>query len=227
MPTTAQSAGNSNRWIRIFLVAGIWICAVLLVFIAFGRTGPFDGASASASLTTLDVERINIRDPDGTVRMVIANRSHAPDTVYRGKTYERSIDDVVGLIFYEASGDEAGGMVLATLRDRRQSALIFDYTHQITDGIGLVRRESEDGESWETGLFLSDRRPYVPGEVESSQGVERIWLANRDGDAALVISDPEGRPRIRIGVDAAGAPAIHMLDAEGKVVSGAGDTAPN
>jgi len=228
MPATSESKKMEPRWLHVLLISGIWVCAILLLLIALGYGEMIDGGNErSASFETLDVERINIRDPDNTIRMAIANRAHAPDAVYRGKTYERSIDDIVGLIFYEANGNEAGGMVLAKLRDRKQSAFIFDYTHQITDGIGLVKRESEDGESWESGLFLSDRRPYKPGDVTSSQGVERIWLANRDGNAALEISDPEGRPRIRIGVNAEGEPNILVLDEEGEVVSSFRDMMSN
>jgi len=221
MATETLGEKTGSAWFRILLVSGIWACAALLLFVALSADDASGGdAAADASFGTLDVERINIRDPDGTIRLAITNRAQAPGAVVRGKTYERSIDDLVGLIFYESSGDEAGGVVLAKLRDRKQSAFIFDYTHQITDGIGLVKRESEDGESWEAGLFLSDRRPYEPGDITSSQGVERIWLANRDGDAALEISDPEGRPRIRIGVDADGEPRIVILDEDGEVVSG-------
>lgn len=217
--SASEQKKTMSRRLHLLLVSGIWVCALLLLLNAFGYGNAFGEDERSAAFSTLDVERINIRDPDGTIRIAISNRAHAPDAVYRGKTYERSIDDLVGLVFYEANGDEAGGIALANLRDLKQSAFIFDYTHQITDGIGMVKRESEDGESWETGFFLTDRREYKPGDITSSQGVERIWLVNRNGNAALEISDPEGRTRIRIGVDADGQPAIHVLDEEGRVVS--------
>jgi len=174
---------------------------------------------ASGVFETLTVERINIVDPDGTLRLAIANRAHPPDVIYRGETYpKRSIDDLAGIVFYESDGDELGGVAAAKLRDMRQSAFILDYTHQLTDGVGIVKRESEDGERWEAGFFISDRRPYEPGKVTSSQGVERIWLSNRNKDASLVISDPDGRPRIRIGVNETGEPSIQMLDENGSPV---------
>ncbi|MHA7873175.1 MAG: hypothetical protein ACX939_12565, partial [Hyphococcus sp.] len=165
-------------------------------------TADANAGNSNAVFETISVERINVIDPDGTIRLAIGNRSHPPDAVIRGKVYERSIDDFVGFVFYEADGNETGGMGVAKLRDNKQRMFIFDYTHQITDGIGMINRESEDGERWEAGFFISDRRPFEPGDITSSQGVERIWLRNEDKDAALVISDPDGRPRIRIGVDA-------------------------
>lgn len=173
-------------------------------------------ATSPATFDTISAQRINIVDPDGTLRMAIANRAYPPDVIYRGETYSnRSIDDIAGVIFYESDGDETGGIAMAQLRDNNQRALIFDYTHQLTDGVGMVMRESLDGEDWKSGFFISDRRPYEEGRLTSSQGVERIWLSNETRDAALIISDPEGRPRIRIGVDAAGDPAIQVFDETG------------
>lgn len=199
------------------LALGVWA----LVAIQFSAGG---GASAArvdtdARFDRIMVEAIDIVDPDGTVRMTIGNRTNFPPARYRGQEIERSIDDAVGLVFYEANGDEAGGLIQASLRDQNQSALILDYTHQITDGIGLIKQEGADGEEWRAGLFISDRRPYVTGPLTSSQGVERILLSNSNQDAALVISDPAGNPRIRIGVDRDGVAFMIILDKDGEIVS--------
>jgi hypothetical protein len=43
-------------------------------------------------------------------------------------------------------------------------------------------------------------------------------LLDEDHNAQLLISDAQGHPRIRIGVDASGMPAITMLNADGKEV---------
>ncbi len=184
-----------------------------------GKSSQPREAADLATFKTISAERINIVDPDGTLRIAIANRAFPPDVIYRGEAYpKRSIDDLAGLVFYESDGDETGGIVMARLRDDNQRAFIFDYTHQLTDGIGIIMRESEDGESWKSGFFVSDRRPFEPGTIASSQGVERIWLSNETRDAALVISDPEGRQRIRIGVDASGEPSIQVFDENGTAV---------
>lgn len=171
------------------------------------------------SFETISAQRINIVDPDGTLRMAITNRAYPPDVIYRGEVYSnRSIDDLAGVVFYESDGDETGGIAMAQLRDNNQRAFIFDYTHQLTDGVGMIMRESQDGEVWKSGFFISDRRPFEEGKIASSQGVERIWLSNETRDAALTIADPEGRPRIRIGVDADGEPSMQVLDETGTPV---------
>lgn len=213
--------GKGLHLILSVLALGVWVLVAMQV------SARQDGESAGEGdrrFGRIAVEAIDIVDPDGTVRMTLANRAHFPPVRYRGKDYERSIDDTVGLVFYEANGDEAGGLVQARIGERKQSAIILDYTHQITDGIGLIKQESADGERWRAGLFISDRRPFRPGEIASSQGVERILLSSNDRDAALVISDPGGNPRIRIGVDRDGTPFMHMLDENGQVTeSGQGE----
>jgi hypothetical protein len=87
-------------------------------------------------------------------------------------------------------------------------AFTFDYTYQLTDGIRIWKQESVDGAKW---------RAYT-GAVESSQGVQRIALADENQKAELVISDPDGRPRIRIGVDKGREPSIVMLSPEGREI---------
>ncbi|MEM8771729.1 MAG: hypothetical protein AAGD92_08775 [Pseudomonadota bacterium] len=222
MSVNRQHTSRLTQALLMALTLGVWGVLITLYLPEADARKP--DAPGDAHFKKLTVERIDLVDTDGTLRLAVGNRAHPPAARYRGKVYERSIDDFVGMVFYEADGEETGGMGVAKLRDNTQRAFIFDYTHQLTDGVGMINRESEDGERWEAGFFISDRRPYQEGDITSSQGVERIWLKNEDKDASLVISDPEGRPRIRIGVDASGEPAITMLDETGETVFNAGAT---
>ncbi len=215
-----QHPQRLTQWLLIALTAGVW--ALLLESYLPWVSAKQTVAPSAATFATLSVQRINVVDPDGSIRLVIANSEHFPDAILRGKSYTRSIEDAVGLIFYNQDGNESGGLGLSRLADKNQSALIFDYTHQPTDGIGMYKRESEDGKQLQAGLFISDRRPFVAGELVSTQGVERISLSNQDQDASLIISDAQGQPRISIGVDKTGEPRIELMDAAGQVVYQAG-----
>jgi hypothetical protein len=168
------------------------------------------------------VQRINVVDAQGKTRLVMANSARFPDVKVRGKVSKRSINDAAGLVFYDVNGEETGGVALARLGGENVANLTFDYTYQLTDGIRMIKRESADGARWHAGFEIFDRRPYVAGEIESSQGVQRVALVDEDHNAQLVISDRHGRARIRIGVDATGTPTIAMLDQDGKVVYRAG-----
>lgn len=201
------------------LTLGVW---VLIAQHAFSpMVGAADAAPAEAKTATFDtitVHRINVVDGQGQNRLVLADPSHFPDPKVRGDTLKRSIHNVAGIVFYNADGDEVGGLAMSKAQGGSKTALILDYNVQPTDGIGISRTETADGKHWSTGFAINDRRPYRAGKIKSSQGVQRISLANSDKNAELVISDPEGNPRIRIGVDDAGKPRMQMLDASGKVV---------
>jgi hypothetical protein len=187
------------------LSLGVW--ALVLKPFLTGRSVAFD---------TITVERINVADEDGTVRLILANSARLPGAIIKGKTYARSIDNAAGVLFLDATGEETGGLALANLRDNHIANLTFDYTQQLTDGIRLWKQESEDGKNWRAAFDIFDRRPYT-GQVESSQGVRRIALADENQNAELTISDAQGRPRIRIGVSKEGEPSIVMLGADGHI----------
>lgn len=165
-------------------------------------------ATGCGNSDEITVQRINIVDESGVVRLVIS--SELPDPVVRGERLERAIVPA-GIIWHDEDGNESGGLALAQVPQWKDGGtagsvrmITFDFTHQITDAVRLGTYESSDGDVWRGGLTVYDRRPYTPGPIESSQGVERIFLGTRNGDAVLVVHDPEGRERIRIGVDSDG-----------------------
>lgn len=198
-------------YIRLLRVAGLTLAVALAT-----------GCDSSAQQEEITAQRINIVDESGVVRLVIA--SELPDPVVRGERLERSIVPA-GLIWHDKDGNESGGLALAEVPQWKDGApegrvrmVTFDFTHQITDAVRIGTYESNDGEVWTGGLTVYDRRPYKAGPIESSQGVERVFLGTRNEDAGLVVHDPEGRERIRIGVDSDGGAQIELLDEDGKVI---------
>jgi hypothetical protein len=203
-----------------FLVLGVW--GLLLKLYLPLSAAKASSAEPSATFDTLTVHRIDVVDPEGKTRFLIANTSRFPGAIVRGHEYKRSIHDTAGMLFYDSNGDETGGLALARLGTDDTANMTFDYVYQPTDGIYMSRSESVDGKHWQADFGISDRRPFHPGPIESSQGVPRIHLIDKDKDAALVISDAQGHPRIRIGVSASGEPQIEILDAAGRVTYRAG-----
>lgn len=190
-----------------------------------GKAGKKAGKAADVPQNRLGVLQGIVTDPGGKTRLIIVNSERFPDVELRGKVSPRSIHDTAGLVSFDAKGEETGGLGLAKLRDEDVANLTFDYRYQTTDGIRIIKQESADGTHWQAGFNIFDRRPYKPGPIESSQGVQRIALADENQNAQLVISDTEGHPRIRIGVDKTGKPRIEMLNPDGKVTYRAADAA--
>jgi hypothetical protein len=211
-----SSSQRLTQLLLAILAVGVW-GLLLRPYLPIATAAAKSPAAVSASFDTITVQRINVTDADGTTRLVIANSARLPGAIIHGKEYPRSINDAAGVLFLDTKGEETGGLALSKLRDNNVATMTFDYNYQLTDGIRIWKQESVDGTKWRASFDIYDRRPYT-GTVESSQGVHRIALADENQKAELVISDPEGRPRIRIGVDKGGEPSIVMLSPAGKEI---------
>jgi hypothetical protein len=198
----------------------------------------------------IDVERINLIEKSGRVRLVISNKERAPDIYLNGKTYHRSGGNGAGLIFYNDEGTENGGLSFGgetrNGRFQAEGELLFDQYNQ-DQTVGIVY--SDDNGRRSAGLHVWDR-PNAPlseladlvegikrlpdgPEKEAKMaaaredarrrglaGAHRVMVGKlEDRSAAVVLSDPQGRPRLRLAVDSLGAARIEVLDAEGKATS--------
>jgi hypothetical protein len=216
-----SSMQRPTQVLLAILAIGVW-GLLLRPYLPIAAAATQESAAArSATYDTLTVQRINVWDPDGKLRLVIANSARLPGAIIHGKTYPRSVNDTAGVIFYDAKGDETGGLALGKQYGNDITGLIFDCSYQPTDCIRIWKQESTDGAKLRESFDIFDRRPYT-GQVESSQGIQRITLSDENQNAQLLISDPQGHPRIRIGVDKAGKPTIVILSPDGKEVYRAG-----
>ena len=216
MPPHTSSSQRLTQLLLAILAVGVW-GLLLKPYLPIATAAAKSPSAVPASFDTITVQRINVADADGTTRLVIANSTRLPGAIVHGKEYPRSINDAAGVLFLDTKGEETGGLAMSKLRDNNVATMTFDYTYQPTDGIRIWKQESVDGTNWRAAFDIFDRRPYT-GAVESSQGVQRIALADENQRAELVISDPDGHPRIRIGVDKGGEPSIVMLSPEGKEI---------
>lgn len=196
-------------------------------------------APAATKFDTIDVQRINIREPDGTLRLAISNHALIPGLIYQGKEYPHPNRPEAGMIFYNDQGDENGGLVFdGGLKDGKPTnggSFTFDRYRQ-DQTLQLI--STEDGRDRRVGLTVNDR-PDVPMDIAAglrlrtmkpgpdrdaliaSAGLgnaRRAWLGrSEDGKVVLVLSDPAGRPRLTLAVGKDGAPSIELRDAAGRV----------
>jgi hypothetical protein len=119
--------------------------------------------SQSNKIAVLDVERINIREQDGTLRLVISNKARSPAPADRGVAWYGMGGTRPGLIFYNDEGSENGGLIFAGRRqaDGKISAgagLTFDQYD--SDQIIALQYQDDNGQRYQ-GLAFWDR-PEVP-----------------------------------------------------------------
>jgi hypothetical protein len=217
--------------------------ALLVVVLA---AAAFRQASAPArNWGEISVERINVVDPDGTLRLVIANKDRMHPGVMDGRVIDRP-RPVAGLIFFNDEGDEVGGLTYTGQEkdgERRADAgIMFDQLKQDqTIGFRYTEKNGERTAGFEV-WDRSDRRlselidalnaarkiadpaareaAVAAARAGAPKGPRRVFVGKgADRTASVSLADGEGRPRLRMSVDGAGAAAIEFLDAAGKVTS--------
>jgi hypothetical protein len=88
-----------------FLKSYAIVTTLLLIVVAFAV---FRQASQKTRFTEVDVERINVVDKNGKLKMVISNSERQHPGVVDGKTYPRTRP--AGILFFNEKGDECGGL---------------------------------------------------------------------------------------------------------------------
>lgn len=192
----------------------------------------------------IDVERINIVEKDGKLRMVISNRERQHPGIIDGVLLKRPHGRPPGMLFFNHRGDEAGGLIFDENGGEYGHFLSFTMDKSRNDQtIGMQHLESDNGDYF-AGLRVWDRpnTSLIPlnkkmDEIEKMPdkaarkaaykelrdkgefGRERISIAKlRDKSAEIALSDANGKPRIKITVDATGNPRIVFLDESGKPI---------
>lgn len=158
----------------------------------------------------IQVQRINVVEPDGTLRMVISNHDQLPGVILKGKELPKVDRPGAGMLFYNDEGTENGGLVFGGHRNEKGEivdsgvSLSFDKYGQGRQIVQLAGVDDKDNRF--AGLAVNDQN-------------RRIWVGrNEDGAAVLSLMDAQGRKRIVMEVAADGTSSLDFLDAEGHVM---------
>jgi hypothetical protein len=236
-----------NRKLRTLLLGG-WMAITTIGVVALG----VDRAQSSAkvvSFDTVNVQRLNVLEPNGNPRVTIANKSHFPGAYMGGKEYGHFNRHAGGFLFFNDNGDEVGGLIFDNNKGQggpeAMSNLSLDQLHQDetvslnynrsggTDNAGLTIADRPDW-SIEPLLAISDKayhaktpqahaaamaeiEDFVKDKGPNPGGVDRVFVGKAGGESIVMLGDRQGRPRMTLKVDKAGAPSIEMLDEAGKV----------
>jgi len=199
--------------------------------------------SRKASFEEIDAQRVNIIEPDGTVRLVLSSKALFPGIIFKKKEYPHPNRKTAGILFFDDEGTENGGLVFGGEmgKDGKASAyghLSFDQYDQ--DQV-FTLDASEDGGYRKARLSIWDRPDYSVGELlalqerirnlpEDKQKAEsakffagrqqaqpRVFLGKSDnGAVSLRLNDKQGRERLIMEVAPDGSPVIRFLDQNGK-----------
>lgn len=220
------------RLLKGYAVASTLLFAVF-AFAAFAYS------SRKQKFEEIDVERINVVEKDGKLKMVISNRERQPDPITAGKILPRD-GKSPGMIFYNDQGDECGGLIFSGQKKEGGygafSGLMLDQ-YQQDQILGLSY--ADDNGRRRAGLIVWDR-PNIPNPeynerlaaaakmpagpereatMKTLRAPARMFVGRgRNGSPTVELYDSEEKPRVRIFIDAAGNPKLEFRDSSGKVI---------
>jgi len=216
----------------------IWLTTISM-FLCIIASGQAAVERQVTSIKELDVQRINVREPDGTLRMTISNSATAPGLIFKGKEHAFSNRQAAGLLFFNDEGTETGGLLFGGAKKGPHVSsgghLSFDQYEQ--DQVISLDQTEESGRR-RAGLTFFDR-PATPipldlidklttpeGDTEYEKlkgsggfGYPRLFIGKTEDRAStVVLRDAKGLARLKLTVTPAGAASIEFIDESGKIV---------
>lgn len=231
-----EKIAREVNFLKMYVIFATLACVAMFAFL-FVNQGNYK------DFEEINVERINIVEKDGQLRMVISNKERQHPGIVNGKVIERTYPRPPGMIFFNQLGDEMGGLVFGENGgDGHFGSLTFDKVRG-DQTIGFRYLESDNG-TYTTGLEIW-QQPNIPGDIKNAKYQEaaaiedeaardsaiqvlrdnleltsqRLFLGKwRNNKTALVMSDIKGNPRIMMTVTAEGTAKLEFLDESGKVI---------
>ena len=132
---------------------------VMTALFATMTLAAFKQGAQKQRFSEIDVERINVIEPDGSYRMVISNRPRSIGPIYRGKPFGYPGGGRPGIIFFNDEGTENGGLTFTGKKNpdgtySASSGFSFDQFNQ--DQILYFQYAEENGRR-RTGFTIADR----------------------------------------------------------------------
>ena len=179
---------------------------------------------APTKFEEIDVERINIVEPDGKYRLVISNRPRSIGPIYKGQPFGYDGGGRPGLIFFNDEGSENGGFTFTGSRDstgRYRASTHMSFDQFDSDQVLNLDYNDNNGRR-QVGVTIND---YVDENIYDvvmrRDSINRMTdtVARRVALAALFgprNGIPFSAPRLFAGRDAAKSSIVDLKDRQGK-----------
>ena len=172
----------------------------------------------------IDVERINIVEPDGKLRMVISNRPRSIGPIYKGKPFGYAGGTRPGIIFFNDEGTENGGLTMTGRQNpdgTYSSSLHMSFDQFNQDQVVVLNYSDNNGDK-RMGLAFSERANVdILDMINQRDSINRLpagpardealrrWAAPRNGV-------PLAAERAYIGRNRAKAAVVNLSDFMGR-----------
>ncbi|MDB4876737.1 MAG: hypothetical protein JWM41_3183 [Gemmatimonadetes bacterium] len=198
--------------------------AVTTALMLVATVAAFTRAPAHEKFTEIDVERINIVEPNGAYRMVLSNRPRSIGPIYKGKPFGYEGGGRPGIIFFNDEGTENGGLTFTGQRGadgKYQSSTHMSFDQFNQDQVLNLDYADNNGQR-RVGFSVNDRseddihdmvmrRDSIMklADTAARSAALRQWAAPRNG-VPLVAQ------RLFVGRDPAKSAIVNLEDRNGK-----------
>jgi len=195
----------------------------------------------------ITARRINIVEPDGTVRLTISNRADFPGGwIHKKESPRPDRRDAAGMLFMSEEGTEQGGLIWGA--SQLPDGTIENHGHlsldQYEENQIFAFDAGQDGKDKFSRITIADQGDYPVEEKRKAEerigklpeakqddawaeffathrhDVKRMVVGRApDGSVGLSLRDGNGNVRVRLEVQSDGKSVLQFLDESGKVVS--------
>jgi hypothetical protein len=126
---------------------GLFIYPGVLSIVLLSASG---APSKTAGFDQIDVKRINVVEPDGTIRLAISDKSRFPGLIVKGKEYPHD-RQTAGPRFFNDEGTENGGLIFGGMKDKSgkgQSRGQLSFDQHMDERSGRRVRARCRGRGW-------------------------------------------------------------------------------
>jgi hypothetical protein len=229
-----------------FLVVYSGLLTLCFTFtVASGMLSGQPGQNSTFGVIT--ARRINIIEPDGTVRLTLSNRADFPGAWYHKQESARpDRREAAGLLFMSEEGSEQGGLIWGA--EQLPDGSIQNHCHlsfdQYEENQVLAVDAGQEAKQKFSLITMVDQGEYPIVEKQQAEAriaklpegqrdaawqeffgahrhdVPRLRLGRfRDGSSGLSLCDGSGKTRLRLIVQNDGKSTFQFLDDNGKVES--------
>ena len=195
----------------------------------------------------ITARRINIVEPDGTVRLTISNRADFPGGwIHKKESPRPDRRDAAGMLFMSEEGTEQGGLIWGA--SQLPDGTIENHGHlsldQYEENQIFALDAGQEGKDKFSRITIADQGGYPVEEKRKAEDqigrlaadkqdaaweaffathrhdVKRLVLGRApDGSVGLNLRDGNGQVRIVLEVQSDGKGVLQFLDESGKVMS--------
>lgn len=216
----------------------------LTLVLVFILVSDFKSDSSSQKFDEITVERINIVEADGTLKMVISNQERQHPGMIDGKKFddrERS----PGIIFFNEEQDEVGGLMYSGNKEEGANLVLSIDQYKNDQIMQLMQSTNKDGDNrYGLQLWERDKNLTIPLLQKTMDSLDKEgynyrrkleYLKRKNGgepineprlfigrnynrETGLFIQDKYGNDRLRFYIDSDNIPKLEVLDENGKLI---------